>query len=336
MRKIFNELPPTPEPEKCAKEKEALGIARDALEEKNNQLLIDKTLVANNLAIIKSRENEKNPIEDSRNKEQSNYQSLLSIRNFFQNEAGTGNKTENGVPSAECFTPSGGPGRYRNSARCLALIANLDINESELKASKAKLESYDLQINKIYEKINTLKNEGTILETNVTKTSKDIATQAGLVDLLEEIYNACVEKSNFSKSFNLKSNPSCKEIKQKIKIVNQKRISIDRKSLDLNYGVNSLDILNINKKLSDKIIEISQELILKLDKIKPPIINIDPLFSDIYKKAKDDLSSYQTEGKILEAKLKKLKIKEKTIPVKKNNLKTKFHKLIKQLKNCLK
>jgi Tfp pilus assembly protein PilO len=334
MRQIFNTLvDTTPEPP-CAKEKKALDKATGTLENKRNQLISDKVLVANNLASIKSRENEKNPIEDSGNKEQSNYQSLLSIRKFFQNEAGTGNKTENGVPSAECFTPSGGPGRYRNSARCLALIADLDINQRELDASKAKLNSYNLQINKIYEKINTLKNEGTILETNVTKTIKDIATQAELVDLLEEIYNACLEKSNFSKSFNLKSNPSCKEIKQKIKIVNQKIISIDRQSLDLKYGFDSLPILNINKKLSGEKIKISKELIVKLDKLNPIIFMSDSSFYAIYKKAKDDLASYQTEGKTFEAKFKSLKLKEKNIKDKKISLKDKFSKLIKKLKTC--
>jgi hypothetical protein len=333
MRHIFNALNDTT-PEPCAKQKEALDKARGTLEDKRDQLLIDKELVANNLANINSRENEKPPIEESRKKEESNYESILATRKFFENQAGTGNKTEDGVPSAECYTPSGGPGRYRNSARCLALIADLDINERELYASKAKSESYNLQIDKINQKINSLKNEGIILETNVTKTTKDIATQAELVDLLEEIYNACVKKSNFSKSFNLKSNPSCKEIKQKIKIVNQKRISIDRQSLDLKYGFDSLPILNINKKLSGEKIKISKELIVKLDKLNPIIFMSDSSFYAIYKKAKDDLASYQTEGKTFEAKFKSLKVKEKNIKDKKISLKDKFSKLIKKLKTC--
>ena len=61
-------------------------------------------------------------------------------------------------------------------------------------------------------------------------------------------------------------------------------------------------------------------------------ITPDSSIYDIYKKAKDDLASYQTEGKALEAKIKKLK--EKPIKDKKIRLETKFSKLIKKLKTC--
>ena len=347
MRQIFSTLNGTTTPEPCAKQKEALDKARGTLEDKRDQLIIDQAFVANNLASINSTENEKTPIEEYRKTEEINYESILATRKKIESEAGTGNTTENGVPSAECFTPSGSPGRYVNSARCVALRASLDINEAELYASKAKSESYNLQIDKINNKINTLKVAGIILERDVKRTIKDIATQAEQVDLLEKIYDACVKKSNFSKSFNLKSNPSCKEIKQKIKIVNQKRISINRKSLDLKYGIDSLPILNINKKLSDDKIKILKGLIVKLDKLNPIIfiseklkskklnnITSDSSFYTIYKKAKDDLASYQTEGKTLESKFKSLKIKEKAIKDKKIRLEAKFSKLIKKLKTC--
>jgi hypothetical protein len=148
-----------------------------------------------------------------------------------------------------------------------------------------------------------------------------------------------------SLNFNLKSNLSCKQIKQKIKTVNQKIISLNRKSLGLKYGINSLPILNINKKFSDENIKRTKELIVKLDKLNPIIfsseklkskklnnITSDSSFYDIYKKAKDDLDSYKTEGKALEAKIKNLK--EKTIKDKKIRLEAKFSKLIKKLKTC--
>ena len=146
-------------------------------------------------------------------------------------------------------------------------------------------------------------------------------------------------------NFNLKSNLSCKQIKQKIKTVNQKIISLNRKSLGLKYGINSLPILNINKKFSDENIKRTKELIVRLDKLKPinsenlnskkfNNINPDSSFYDIYKKAKDDLASYQTEGKILEAKLKILNLKEKTTPEKKIRFKNKISNLFKQLKTC--
>ena len=148
-----------------------------------------------------------------------------------------------------------------------------------------------------------------------------------------------------SLNFNLKSSLSCKQIKQKIKTVNQKIISLNRKSLGLKYGINSLPILNINKKFSDENIKRTKELLVKLDKLKPisseklkskKLNNITPnsSFDVIYKKAKDDLASYQTEGKILEAKLKILNLKEKTIPEKKIRLKNKISNLFKQLKTC--
>lgn len=333
MRKIFNELPPTPEPEPCSAAKEAFEKAKSTLNTKLNKLTAAENIFNANLESIKLMEDQKNPNKESIKTEQANYESVAALRRRLENESGTGNKNENGVPSAECYTPSGGLGRYRNSARCVALLANIDILYKIGIEIQAKIETYNLQIDKIDNQINAKKNLGVIFEKNKIDASEDVDTQKIATNLAEAAYNECVKKT-FSQKFNLKLNLSCKQIKQKIKIVNQKRISINRKSLDLNYGANSLDILNINKKLSDEIIEISQELMLKLDKIKPPIINIDPSFSDIYKKAKDDLSSYQTEGKILEAKLKKLKIKEKTIPIKKNKLKTKFYKLIKQLKTC--
>jgi hypothetical protein len=106
-----------------------------------------------------------------------------------------------------------------------------------------------------------------------------------------------------------------------------------------------LPILNINKKFSDVKIKITKEFLVKLDKLNPIIfsseklkskklnnITSDSSFYDIYKKAKDDLDSYQTEGKALEAKIKNLK--EKTIKDKKIRLEAKFSKLIKKLKTC--
>ena len=129
---------------------------------------------------------------------------------------------------------------------------------------------------------------------------------------------------------------SCKEIKQKIKTLNQKFISLKYKLLDLNDGINSLGILNIDKNLYDEKIKISKELIVKLDKPNPEIIANDSSFDANYKKAQDNLTSYQMESNILRSKIKISKEKVKTIPDKKNRLKTKISNLFKQFRKCLK
>jgi hypothetical protein len=162
-----------------------------------------------------------------------------------------------------------------------------------------------------------------------------------LYDKCKIAYDICLSKSTRTTppppaplSLSLKS--SCKEIKQKIKTFNQKFIYLKYKLLDLNDGINSLVILNIDKNLYDKKIKISKELILKLDELKPPIITTDSYFDDIYKKAQDNLASYKIERKTLVKKIKISKGKVKKIPDKKNSLKTKISNLFKQFKKCLK
>jgi len=190
---------------------------------------------------------------------------------------------------------------------------------------------------------------------NETKKEKEIeqapykaAEQSLLNDKNDayKAYNSCV-KGNLPLRFNLK--PSCKEIKQNIKTVNQELISLDNKLMNLNHGISSLNVLKINKNLSNEKIKITKELIVKLDKLNPIIFNSEKLkykklneitsdssFYDIYKKAQEDLSSYQEERETFTSKIKTLEEKTKNIPDKKKRLKAKISNLFKEFKICSK
>ena len=229
---------------------------------------------------------------------------------------------------------------YIPSFSCYYSEQKLTLNALELVSSRERMQKLQKDLksaNDVIEEANVLIPE---LEKDQKDEDKKLKKLQKELENAQAAYKACRASKDFSQSFNLKLNPSCKEIKQKIKIVNQKRISIKHKSLDLRQGIDSLPILNINKKLSDKKIKNTKELIVKLDKLNPIIFiskklnNITPDFSiyAIYKKVKDDLASYQAEGKALEAKIKNLK--EKPIKDKKIRLETKFSKLIKKFKNC--
>jgi DNA repair exonuclease SbcCD ATPase subunit len=229
--------------------------------------------------------------------------------------------------------------KYIPSASCYYSQQKLNLANLELVSSRERIQKLKKDLESAKKVLAEAKKLIPAIEANKNSENQKLEKWLKYLDKAKAAYKACLNK-NFNQSFN--SKPLCKQIKQKIKKVNKKIISTKHKSLNIKQGVDSLTILNINKKLSDKKIKSTKELIVKLDKLNPIIFiskklnNVTPnsSFYPIYKKVKDDLASYQTEGKTLEIKLKKLKIKEKTIIEKKNKLKTKFSKLIKKLKTC--
>jgi len=150
----------------------------------------------------------------------------------------------------------------------------------------------------------------------------------------EECRKGCLFPIHINLSLNLKS--SCKEIKQKIKTLNQKTTSSNNKILDLKYGLNNLHILNINKKLYNEKIKITTDLLEKLDNLRPYIPETLTLFFTFYNEAKANSASYQMESNTLANKIKISKEKAKTISDKKKRLKLKISSLLKQFKKCLK
>lgn len=137
---------------------------------------------------------------------------------------------------------------------------------------------------------------------------------------------------------NLKS--LCKEIKQKIKTLNQKKISFNSKLLDLKYGLNSLHILNINKNFCNSKIKIKIDFLEELDKLRSDLYSdlyLEPtkLFLSLYNEAKINLAFYKKEINTIDAEIKISKEKIKKIPEKKIKLKDKTSKLFEELKICL-
>jgi len=175
------------------------------------------------------------------------------------------------------------------------------------------------------------------LKNVIEENKKEIDKQSKQDDILSEkvtsTNEALFDCLNFSLYINLNLKSSCKEIKQKIKTINQKLISLDNKLINLKYGFNNLKILNVNKTSFNKIIKIIKEFIIMLEKLNP---NDYDSFDAIYKKAQNDLSSYQEKRKIFITKIKTSEEKTKNIPKKKKMLKTKISNLFKEFKKCLK
>jgi hypothetical protein len=323
MRKIFNTLGATPN---CEAQRLQLEIAKNLAKNSEAEFIEATEKLNENLDKIKSL---KNQIESSNKDVQKQEDEARIIRETIKD-----------IRDREIIANCNGRGK--NSPKCLQLENEVKIENVKNRQVYVIMARFMQQRNRARDEKKTYDEKTAVFQANVTKTTDRKNLQDELLKELQKFYDSCMNSGNlqnsknkiFSQSFNLKSNPSCKEIKQKIKIVNRKIISINRKSLDLKYGANSLPILNINKKFSDVKIKIKKELIVKLDKLNPIIFMSDSSFYAIYKKAKDDLASYQTEGKTFEAKFKSLKVKEKNIKDKKISLKDKFSKLIKKLKTC--
>jgi hypothetical protein len=318
MRKIFNELPPTPKP--CLKEKEAWDKAWKAWNDNEEKLeslkLAISTAEANLLKITEMRAKIKNEI--------STHEIIMKNTelDFLNNEKLL---EETSILYSPVF--------YWHLYFQFKILYSKKVAEVKLlKKYKNKIEWCD-QV------------EGYTIQTKKEKEKEQAPYKAAEWSLLKDkdttwiTYNSCV-RSNMPLRFNLK--PSCKEIKQNIKIVNQKLISLDNKLINLNHGILSLNVLNINKNLFDENIKIIKELIVELDKLKSinskKLNNITPnsSFDVIYKKAQNDLSSYQEERKTFTSKIKTLEEKTKNIPEKKKRLKAQISNLFKEFKICSK
>jgi hypothetical protein len=135
--------------------------------------------------------------------------------------------------------------------------------------------------------------------------------------------------------FNKKLNNSCKQIKQKIKIINQKIISFTNQSLNVKYGNDSLPIMKINKKLSSSAVNTQKEILNELDKAKPTVPKeYLSLFSTFYKKTKDNLASYEKQKIMLEVKITKSKQTKENILVSLPKLEKALSNTIQKFVNC--
>ena len=175
-------------------------------------------------------------------------------------------------------------------------------------------------------------------EIEIANNEKNIQNQFAQVKIAETAMNdassALSECLSSPLHIRLNLNPPCKELKQNIKIVNQKSISLNNKLINLNSGVSSLEILNINKDFFDKNIKNTKEFITLLDKLNPNPNPSNSSFLNIYKKAQEDLASHQEKRKMLRKKIKTSEEKIKTIPDKKNALEDKIYNKIQKFVNC--
>lgn len=211
-------------------------------------------------------------------------------------------------------------------------------SQSKIKAINAYLENLDVnkkRLSKNLEEFDKIKKELLGIQTKLLDIRK-VLTPAlkAAQDAYDSCKKGCEGAFHVNLSLNLKS--SCKEIKQKIKTLNQKLTSSKNKNLDLKYGLNNLHILNINKKLYDEKIKITTEFLEKLDNLRPYIPETLTLFFTFYNEAKSNSASYQIESNTLTSKIKISKEKVKTISEKKKRLKPKISNLFKQFKKCLK
>ena len=93
-------------------------------------------------------------------------------------------------------------------------------------------------------------------------------------------------------------------------------------------------MLNANKDLLDENIKTAKEFIISLDELNPNPNPSDSSFFDVYKKAQEDLASYQEKRKMLKSKIKNSQEKIKTIPDKQNALQDKISNTIQRYVNC--
>jgi len=197
----------------------------------------------------------------------------------------------------------------------------------------------NLNIQGLHEKtVGNLNNNITKAEALIETNKKEIAKQSEQEpNLLIEITdaNSAIEKCLSSAIYTrLNLNPSCTELKQNIKVVNQKSISLNNKLINLNSGTSSLEVLNANKDLLDENIKTAKEFIISLDELNPNPNPSDSSFFDVYKKAQEDLAFYQEKRKILKTKIKTSEEKIKTISDKQNALDDKTSNTIQKFVNC--
>jgi chromosome segregation ATPase len=308
MRKIFKALENTPKP--CLDEKAALKVALD-------------TYIAFRKVLLKLQSD--NAL---------NIASLASAKKLVKNiEATVASIVREIAKSLEQIA------YYQN-------IKPNKLNNKWVIKSYEKLINYlqnyitkNLNIQEIHERtIEIVNNNITKAEAVIEKNKTEIAKQSKQeLNLQTEITNAssAIEKCLSSPLYTrLNLNHSCTELKQNIKIVNQKSISLDNKLINLNSGTSSLEVLNANKDFLDENIKTAKEFIILLDELNPNPNPSDSSFFDVYEKAQEDLASYKEKRKILKTKIKISEEKIKTIPDKQNTLEDKTSNKIQKFVDC--
>ena len=189
------------------------------------------------------------------------------------------------------------------------------------------------EITEIRDKIKKDNEEIQKLEIEYNNAMEDRKKASDELEKANKSLQECQQNPYFKLNLNL--NSSCEEIKQKIKSINQKRINWSEKSLKLNYGINSLNTLNENKKIYDSLAKNAKKTLKKLENFNNPIPKeYEAEFKDFYNKVKNDLSFNKNKSKLFDSEIKNFKEKSKKTKAKTSNLKNKFLNLIEKLKTC--
>jgi hypothetical protein len=216
---------------------------------------------------------------------------------------------------------------------CNSLNNNISICDNNLASYKTIAAQIASNLSILADRIAALEKE----QKDLTEESKSITQQlaaagTAIADALDA-YISCNNSQKFNKDLNLKT--SCKQIKQKIKTINQKIISLTNQSLDVKYGTDNLPIMKINKKLSSFALNITNKILNELDKAKSTISKeYLSLFSNFYKQTKDKLASYEKQKIMLEVKITKSKQKKENILTDLPKLKKVLSNTIQKFANC--
>lgn len=218
---------------------------------------------------------------------------------------------------------------------CSSLKTKIEICKNNIKANKDKLKENKAEINKI---VKTDIPEA-IRKINAASKQEDIDKK--IMNKLEDIYNDTARfyanclKAHPNLHLHVELNSSCKEIKQKMKTIEQKIKNTNIKSIDLMYGTGTLDSLELEKSLSDSKVTLIKNLLEELDKMKPSVPQESySSFLTVYNEAKADLNSYKSERKMFKNKIKNASRKQKNILVNLPKLENSLSKIIKKLVNC--
>lgn len=311
MRKIFNIIETTP---RCEAEQSASIIARDLYEAalKRDQYL--KTRIASvNLNLTKAQKIEAD---------------LLTQQNANLKER---ERLEEGKKDADKELKSYGSTCYIIPWYCGSQIRNYNYYVDAIQVCKDIANEIFANQGEVLKKINKL-------QTQSNKLYEDSEAHIDVLYAAETAYKnaydaflTCIQSLRFNKNLN----NSCKQIKQKIKKINKKIISLANQSLNIKYGNDNLPIMKINKKLSSSAVNTQKEILNELDKAKPTVPKeYLSLFSTFYKKTKDNLASYEKQKIMLEIKIKKSKQTKENISTELPKLEKALSNIIKKFANC--
>lgn len=195
---------------------------------------------------------------------------------------------------------------------CNGLNNNISICDNKLAAYKTIAAQIASNQKILVDEIFDLKEEQKDLIEQSKSFPKQLADAGTAITDALDAYISCNNSQKFNKDLNLKT--SCKQIKQKIKTINQKIISFTNQSLDIKYGTDNLPIMKINKKLFSFSANTTKKILNELNKAKSTISKkYLSLFSTFYKQTKDNLASYENQKITLEVKITRNKQKKENI-----------------------